>query len=123
MNFYVNGAGTRTPAKLKSALAAKGAALMNRAALARAAKYAAAPLLMLLMLLGAAAPAVADDLLASGQQTVTDTFGADSSIAIWIVLAEVIVGVISYIRTKNIMLLFGVAVVVVFTTVGFSLTS
>lgn len=120
MNLYVNGAGTRTPAKLKSALAAKGAALMNRAALARAAKYAAAPLLMLL---SAAAPAVADDLLASGQQTVTDTFGADSSIAIWIVLAEVIVGVISYIRTKNIMLLFGVAVVVVFTTVGFSLTS
>lgn len=121
MNLYVNGAGTRTPAKLKSALAAKGAALMNRAALARAAKYAAAPLL--LMLLSAAAPAVADDLLASGQQTVTDTFGADSSIAIWIVLAEVIVGVISYIRTKNIMLLFGVAVVVVFTTVGFSLAS
>jgi type IV conjugative transfer system pilin TraA len=120
MNLYVNGAGTRTPAKLKSALAAKGAALMNRAALARAAKYAAAPLLMLL---SAATPAVADDLLASGQQTVTDTFGADSSIAIWIVLAEVIVGVISYIRTKNIMLLFGVAVVVVFTTVGFSLTS
>lgn len=120
MNLYVNGAGTRTPAKLKSALAAKGAALMNRAALARAAKYAAAPLLMLL---SAAMPAVADDLLASGQQTVTDTFGADSSIAIWIVLAEVIVGVISYIRTKNIMLLFGVAVVVVFTTVGFSLTS
>ncbi|KAA5971655.1 type IV conjugative transfer system pilin TraA [Pantoea sp. M_9] len=120
MNFPVNGAGLRTPQKVKAALANKGMTLMNRSALARAARYALAPLLVLIAATGTAG---ADDLLAGGKQTVDDTFGANSSIAVWIVLGEVIFGVIGYIRTKNIMLLFGVAVVVVFTTVGFSLAS
>ncbi len=61
------------------------------------------------------------DLMAPSKQAVKDTFGADSAIASWLILAEVVVGVIGYIRTKNIMLLFGVAVVVVFTSVTFSL--
>jgi type IV conjugative transfer system pilin TraA len=65
--------------------------------------------------------ASADDLMAAGQQTVKDTFGAGSAIANWIILAEVVVGVIGYIRTKNILLLLGVAVVVVFTTIAFGL--
>lgn len=65
--------------------------------------------------------AIADDLMAGGQETVTGTFGADSSIAKWIILAEVIVGIISYIKTKNMFLLFGIAVVIVYTSIGFGL--
>ncbi|WCB52521.1 type IV conjugative transfer system pilin TraA (plasmid) [Aeromonas salmonicida subsp. salmonicida] len=41
----------------------------------------------------------------------------------WIILAEVIIGVASYIKTKNLLLLFGVIIVVVFTTVGFQLAA
>lgn len=65
--------------------------------------------------------AMAVDLMKPGQATVTDTFGAGSSIAKWIILAEVIVGIITYIKTKNMFMLFGIAVVIVFTTIGFGL--
>lgn len=67
--------------------------------------------------------AVADDLMAAGKETVTDTFGAKSAIATWIILAEVIVGIITYIKTKNMFMLFGIAVVIVFTTIGFGLAA
>lgn len=67
--------------------------------------------------------AAGEDLLSAGQDTVTATFGADSSIAKWIILAEVIVGIITYIKTKNMFMLFGIAVVIVFTTIGFGLAS
>ncbi|UJD92292.1 type IV conjugative transfer system pilin TraA (plasmid) [Rahnella aquatilis] len=63
------------------------------------------------------------DLMAPGKETVSATFGADSSIAKWIILAEVIVGIITYIKTKNMFMLFGIAVVIVFTTIGFGLAS
>ncbi|QLK63887.1 type IV conjugative transfer system pilin TraA (plasmid) [Enterobacteriaceae bacterium Kacie_13] len=65
--------------------------------------------------------AMAEDLMAGGQEAVQDTFGADSSIAKWIILAEVIVGIITYIKTKNMFMLFGIAIVIVFTTIGFGL--
>lgn len=65
--------------------------------------------------------AFAEDLMAAGKETVTGTFGADSAIAKWIILAEVIVGIITYIKTKNMFMLFGIAVVIVFTTIGFGL--
>lgn len=80
-------------------------------------------LLPVLVILALTDNALAADLLASGQQVVTDTFGPDSSIATWIILGEVIFGIISYIKTKNIILLFGVVVVVVFTTIGFGLAA
>ncbi|TDS84825.1 type IV conjugative transfer system pilin TraA [Rahnella sp. BIGb0236] len=67
--------------------------------------------------------ALADDLMAAGKGTVTDTFGANSAIATWIILAEVIVGIITYIKTKNMFMLFGIAVVIVFTTIGFGLAA
>lgn len=118
MKLTVNGLGTRMSNSVKQQLAKKGAAFMQRANLVRAAKLSIMPVLALLSMTGVAR---ADDLLASGQATVTDTFGANSSVAIWIILGEVIFGVISYIRTKNIFMLFGVAIVVVFTTIGFGL--
>lgn len=80
-------------------------------------------LLPVLVILALTDNVLAADLLAAGQQVVTDTFGPDSSIATWIILGEVIFGIISYIKTKNIMLLFGVVVVVVFTTIGFGLAA
>ena len=63
------------------------------------------------------------DMLAGQSGTVNDTFGANSTVAKWIILAEVIIGVASYIKTKNLLLLFGVIIVVVFTTVGFQLAA
>ncbi|ECP5634339.1 pilin, partial [Salmonella enterica] len=46
------------------------------------------------------------------------TFGADSFVMMCIIIAELIVGVAMYIRTKNLLILLGLVVVIVFTTVG-----
>lgn len=79
-------------------------------------------LISIMALLGITSTVQAVDLMAGGKVTVTDTFGASSAIAKWIILAEVIVGIITFIKTKNVFMLFGIAVVIVFTTIGFSLT-
>ncbi|MBL0612487.1 type IV conjugative transfer system pilin TraA [Aeromonas jandaei] len=63
----------------------------------------------------------ADDLMKGGKQTVDDTFGKDSTLAKWIVMAEIFVAVIMYIKTKNLMLLLGVAVVIVFLNIAFGI--
>lgn len=67
------------------------------------------------------AQAAGGDLLSAAADPVKSTFGSDSTFAKWLILAEVIVGVIMYIRTKNMMLLMGAIVVVVATTVGYTL--
>jgi type IV conjugative transfer system pilin TraA len=69
------------------------------------------------------AQASGSDLLASAAAPVKSTFGEGSTMAKWLVLAEVIVGTVMYIKTKNMMLLMGAIVVVVFTAVGFSLAA
>lgn len=79
------------------------------------------PLFVLLSYTGVVSAAAGSDLMQAGQATVTGTFGAGSSIAKWIILAEVIVGIITYIKTKNMFMLFGIAIVIVFTTIGFGL--
>ncbi len=63
----------------------------------------------------------AADLLVGGKQTVDDTFGKDSTLAKWVIIGEILVGVFMYIKTKNLMLLAGVAVVIVFLNVAFGL--
>ncbi|MCS5452321.1 type IV conjugative transfer system pilin TraA [Enterobacter huaxiensis] len=77
-----------------------------------------------LLALMATAPAVADaagtDLLASGKDDVVSTFGADSLVMMCVIIAEIIVSIGMYIKTKNLMVLMGLAVVIIFTTVGFS---
>ncbi|MDZ7324893.1 type IV conjugative transfer system pilin TraA [Kosakonia sacchari] len=74
-----------------------------------------------------AAPSVANaagtDLLASGKEDVVSTFGADSLVMMCVIIAEIIVSIGMYIRTKNLMVLLGLAVVIIFTTVGFSFVS
>ena len=67
--------------------------------------------------------AQAADILKAGGATVKETFGAGSTFAKWLILGEVIFGVFSYIKTKNLLLLGGVVVVIVFTTIGFNLAA
>lgn len=74
-----------------------------------------------LLLLGVGQMASATDLLAGGKDDVKATFGADSFVIMCIYLAELIVGLSMYIRTKNLLILLGLVVVIVFTTVGLTL--
>lgn len=58
------------------------------------------------------------DLMSSGNDTVKGTFGKDSSIVKWVILAEVLVGAVMYMTTKNLKFLAGFAVLSVFISVG-----
>lgn len=58
------------------------------------------------------------DLMASGNSTVNATFGKDSSVVKWVVLAEVLVGAVMYMMTKNVKFLAGFAIISVFIAVG-----
>ncbi|EPM4187557.1 type IV conjugative transfer system pilin TraA (plasmid) [Klebsiella aerogenes] len=60
------------------------------------------------------------DLMKSGDGTVKATFGKGSSVVKWVILAEVIVGGIMYMMTKNVKFLAGFAILSVFVTVGMS---
>ena len=60
------------------------------------------------------------DLMASGNESVKATFGSGSSVVKWVVLAEVLVGGIMYMTTKNIKFLAGFAILSVFIAVGMS---
>ncbi|EKN5121543.1 type IV conjugative transfer system pilin TraA [Yersinia enterocolitica] len=73
-----------------------------------------------LLLLGIGQMAHATDLLAGGKDDVKATFGADSFVMMCVIIAELIVGVSMYIRTKNLLILLGLVVVIVFTSVGMS---
>ena len=52
--------------------------------------------------LAMAAGSSGQDLMASGNTTVKATFGKDSSVVKWVVLAEVLVGAVMYMMTKNV---------------------
>ena len=58
--------------------------------------------------------------MASGNETVKGTFGKDSSVVKWVILAEVLVGAVMYMTTKNLKFLAGFAILSVFVTVGMS---
>ncbi|WP_159139783.1 type IV conjugative transfer system pilin TraA, partial [Klebsiella pneumoniae] len=64
--------------------------------------------------LAMAAGSSGQDLRASGNNTVKATFGKDSSIVKWVVLAEVLVGAGMYMMTKNVKFLAGFAIISVF---------
>ncbi len=67
-----------------------------------------------LLLLGMGQMAHATDLLAGGKNDVKATFGADSFVIMCIYIAEIVIGVATYIRTKNLLILLGLVVVIVF---------
>ncbi|MFP1464113.1 type IV conjugative transfer system pilin TraA [Escherichia coli] len=84
-----------------------------------------------MLLLRAVIPAAADDvlpsggpgcwrsdLMQSGNDTVKATFGKDSSIVKWVRLAEVLVGAVMYMMTKNVKFLAGFAIISVFIAIG-----
>ncbi len=52
------------------------------------------------------------------RSTVKATFGKDSSVVKWVVLAEVLVGAVMYMMTKNVKFLAGFAIISVFIAVG-----
>lgn len=61
-----------------------------------------------------------DDLMSSGDKAVKGTFGKDSSVVKWVILAEVLVGAIMYMTTKNLKFLAGFAILSVFVSIGMS---
>ena len=79
------------------------------------------PVAVLMMLFPELAMAAGKgDLMAKGNDTVKATFGKDSSIVKWVVLAEVLVGAVMYMMTKNVKFLVGFAIISVFIAVGMS---
>lgn len=63
----------------------------------------------------------ADDLLASGNDTVKATIGKDSSLIKWALMFEVIAGVWLYIKTKNLPVLLGFVAVVICVNIAFTI--
>ncbi len=67
------------------------------------------------------ATTTATDLMKSGDATVKGTFGKQSSVVKWVVLAEVVAeSGIMYMMTKNVKFLFGFAIISTFITIGMS---
>ncbi|WP_267963922.1 type IV conjugative transfer system pilin TraA, partial [Testudinibacter sp. TR-2022] len=65
--------------------------------------------------------ATAADLFVGGKGTIKDTFGSGSTVNYILLLLEVLAGVFLYIKTKNLAMLGGIAVVVVFLNVAFGI--
>lgn len=76
--------------------------------------------LFLVMMHGSWA-ADAKDLLQPGDATVKATFGQDSSMMTWLLIGEVVTGILAYVITKNIKVLFGVIVLSVFINIAFAI--
>ena len=119
MNFSLTKSGTSLSLKNKAYKYCKmaWAGMTSKKAFFRLAAF--SPLL----LLAGTQMAQATDLLSGGKDDVKATFGADSFVVMCIYLAEIVVGVAGYIRTKNLLILLGLVVVIVFTTVGLSFVS
>ncbi|EOT5011412.1 TPA: type IV conjugative transfer system pilin TraA [Escherichia coli] len=112
MNAVLSVQGASAPVKKKSFFSKF--TRLNMLRLARAV-IPAAVLMMFFPQLAMAAQG--QDLMASGNTTVKATFGKDSSVK-WVVLAEVLVGAVMYMMTKNVKFLAGFAIISVFIAVG-----
>ncbi|HFV4566908.1 TPA: type IV conjugative transfer system pilin TraA [Escherichia coli] len=113
MNAVLSVQGASAPVKKKSFFSKF--TRLNMLRLARAV-IPAAVLMMFFPRLAMAAQG--QDLMASGNTTVKATFGKDSSVVKWVVLAEVLVGAVMYMMTKNVKFLAGFAIISVFIAVG-----
>ncbi len=113
MNAVLSVQGASAPVKKKSFFSKF--TRLNMLRLARAV-IPAAVLMMFFPHLAMAAQG--QDLMASGNTTVKATFGKDSSVVKWVVLAEVLVGAVMYMMTKNVKFLAGFAIISVFIAVG-----
>ncbi|MBV2295074.1 type IV conjugative transfer system pilin TraA [Escherichia coli] len=115
MNTVLSVQGASAPVKKKSFFSKF--TRLNMLRLARAV-IPAAVLMMFFPQLAMAAQGAGQDLMASGNTTVKATFGKDSSVVKWVVLAEVLVGAVMYMMTKNVKFLAGFAIISVFIAVG-----
>nr|HEK7453435.1 type IV conjugative transfer system pilin TraA [Escherichia coli] len=113
MDAFLSVQGASAPVKKKSFFSKF--TRLNMLRLARAV-IPAAVLMMFFPHLAMAAQG--QDLMASGNTTVKATFGKDSSVVKWVVLAEVLVGAVMYMMTKNVKFLAGFAIISVFIAVG-----
>ncbi len=113
MNTVLSVQGASAPVKKKSFFSKF--TRLNMLRLARAV-IPAAVLMMFFPQLAMAAQG--QDLMQSGNSTVKATFGKDSSVVKWVVLAEVLVGAVMYMMTKNVKFLAGFAIISVFIAVG-----
>lgn len=113
MNTTLSVQGTSAPIKKKWSFFSK----LNLLRLVRAV-IPAAVLMMFFPQLALAAGGGGTDLMASGNSTVKATFGKDSSAVKWVILAEVLVGAVMYMMTKNVKFLAGFAIISVFIAVG-----
>ncbi|HBC0108426.1 TPA: type IV conjugative transfer system pilin TraA [Escherichia coli] len=111
MNTSVSVPGAFAPVKKKSSFFSK----LNLLRLVRAV-IPAAVLMMFFPQMALAAGG--QDLMQSGNDTFKATFGKDSSVVKWVVLAEVLVGAVMYMMTKNVKFLAGFAIISVFIAVG-----
>lgn len=67
--------------------------------------------------------AQAADLFADGRETVTDTFGADSTVLYILLILEVLAAIFAYVKTKNLAIFGGIAAIMIFTTIVFNMIS
>lgn len=61
------------------------------------------------------------DILSASKADITSNFGQSSTIMYGVYIAEIFAGVAAYIKSKNLFALLGLVIVVIFTSVGFSL--
>ena len=106
MNAVLSVQGASAPVKKKSFFSKF--TRLNMLRLARAV-IPAAVLMMFFPQLAMAASSSGQDLMQSGK---------DSSVVKWVVLAEVLVGAVMYMMTKNVKFLAGFAIISVFIAVG-----
>jgi type IV conjugative transfer system pilin TraA len=69
------------------------------------------------------AHATGTDLLSSQNSTVTSTFGSDSSLVKWFYIAEIIIGLFLFIKTRSPLVFGGIVFAIIATKVGFSIAS
>ena len=81
--------------------------------------YALAILLFISVQVWASIPDPTQDLLASAKADVISNFGPRSTLAYIVYLIEIISGVVAYIRSKNLLALLGILIVILFTTTAF----
>ncbi|MGA6087219.1 MULTISPECIES: type IV conjugative transfer system pilin TraA [Providencia] len=63
----------------------------------------------------------AEDLFAAGKTQIKESFGKDSTIIYILYVIEVLMAIFTYIRTKNLMMMGGIAAVMIFVNVAFGL--
>lgn len=118
MNAVLSVQGSAVPEKTKPSFMSR---VFNKKKALKAAKVALPVAAVAAFFPDAAmATTTATDLMKSGDATVKGTFGKQSSVVKWVVLAEVVAGGIMYMMTKNMKFLFGFAIISTFITIGMS---